>query len=49
METALNIPGGVVQDLERVGASVSITASEQVRVDALRPLDEPQYASPDTE
>ncbi|SNR51501.1 DUF881 domain-containing protein [Blastococcus mobilis] len=48
METALNIPGGVVQDLTRHGASVTITQSEQVTVDALRPLDTPQYASPDT-
>jgi uncharacterized protein YlxW (UPF0749 family) len=48
METALNIPGGVVQDLTRHGASVTITQSEQVVVDALRPLDTPQYASPDT-
>jgi uncharacterized protein YlxW (UPF0749 family) len=47
METALNIPGGVVQDLTRQGASVTITQSEQVVVDALRPLDTPQYASPD--
>jgi uncharacterized protein YlxW (UPF0749 family) len=48
METALNIPGGVVQDLTRLGASVTIEQSEQVVVDALRPLDTPQYASPDT-
>ena len=48
METALNIPGGVVQDLTRHGASVTITQSEEVTVDALRPLDTPQYASPDT-
>jgi uncharacterized protein YlxW (UPF0749 family) len=48
METALNIPGGVVQDLTRQGASVTITQSDQVVVDALRPLDTPQYASPDT-
>jgi uncharacterized protein YlxW (UPF0749 family) len=48
METALNIPGGVVQDLTRHGASVTITQSDQVTVDALRPLDTPQYASPDT-
>jgi len=48
METALNIPGGVVQDLTRQGASVVITQSQDVVVDALRPLDTPQYASPDT-
>jgi len=48
METALNIPGGVVQDLTRQGASVDITQSDQVVVDAVRPLDTPQYASPNT-
>jgi uncharacterized protein YlxW (UPF0749 family) len=49
MRTALNIPGGVVQDLTRQGASVDIAPSEQVVVDALRPLDTPQYASPDND
>jgi uncharacterized protein YlxW (UPF0749 family) len=49
MQTALNIPGGVVQDLTRQGASVDIAPSEQVVVDALRPLDTPQYASPDND
>jgi uncharacterized protein YlxW (UPF0749 family) len=49
METALNIPGGVVQDMTRLGGSASITQSDQVVVDALRPLDEPQYAAPVTE
>ena len=49
MQTALNIPGGVVQDLTRQGASVDIAPSDQVVVDALRPLDTPQYASPDTD
>jgi uncharacterized protein YlxW (UPF0749 family) len=49
MRTALNIPGGVVQDLTRQGASVDIAPSEQVLVDALRPLDTPQYASPDSD
>jgi uncharacterized protein YlxW (UPF0749 family) len=49
MQTALNIPGGVVQDLTRQGASVEIVPSEQVVVDALRPLDTPQYASPETD
>jgi uncharacterized protein YlxW (UPF0749 family) len=49
MQTALNIPGGVVQDLTRQGADVAIEPSEQVVVDALRPLDTPQYASPATD
>jgi uncharacterized protein YlxW (UPF0749 family) len=46
METAMNIPGGVVQRIGGRGGSVDITQSQQVVVDALRPLDTPQYASP---
>jgi hypothetical protein len=49
METAMNIPGGVVQDMTRLGGGVSITQSDLVVVDALRPLDTPQYASPATD
>jgi uncharacterized protein YlxW (UPF0749 family) len=49
METAMNIPGGVVQRVNNRGGSVDITQSEQVVVDALRPLDTPQYASPQTD
>ncbi|WP_324277699.1 DUF881 domain-containing protein [Blastococcus brunescens] len=49
MDTALNIPGGVAQDLNRQGAAVTIEQSEDVVVDALRPLDTPQYASPETD
>ena len=49
LETALNIPGGVVQRIANRGGSVDIEAAEQVTVDALRPLDEPQYASPQTD
>jgi uncharacterized protein YlxW (UPF0749 family) len=48
METAMNIPGGVVQRITGRGGSVSISQSREVTVDALRPLDEPQYASPVT-
>jgi uncharacterized protein YlxW (UPF0749 family) len=49
METAMNIPGGVVQDMTRIGASVDIRQADSVVVDALRPLDTPQYASPTTD
>jgi uncharacterized protein YlxW (UPF0749 family) len=49
METALNIPGGVVPRFTSRGGSVDITQSDEVVVDALRPLDTPQYASPDTD
>jgi uncharacterized protein YlxW (UPF0749 family) len=48
METALNIPGGVVQDIGNRGGTVDIAQSQDVVVDALRPLDVPQYASPKT-
>jgi uncharacterized protein YlxW (UPF0749 family) len=48
METALNIPGGVVPRFTSRGATVDITQADKVVVDALRPLDTPQYASPDT-
>jgi uncharacterized protein YlxW (UPF0749 family) len=48
LETALNIPGGVVQRIANRGGTATITRSDRVEVDALRPLDEPQYASPQT-
>jgi uncharacterized protein YlxW (UPF0749 family) len=49
MATALNIPGGVVQRIANRGGSAAITPSDRVEVDALRPLDEPQYAAPETD
>jgi uncharacterized protein YlxW (UPF0749 family) len=49
METAMNIPGGVVPRITSRGGSVRIEQSDEVVVDALRPLDTPQYAEPDTE
>jgi uncharacterized protein YlxW (UPF0749 family) len=49
METAMNIPGGVVQHIGSRGGKVTITRSPDVIVDALRPLDTPQYASPATD
>jgi uncharacterized protein YlxW (UPF0749 family) len=48
METAMNIPGGVVPRVNSRGGSVDITPADEVVVDALRPLDAPQYAQPDT-
>ncbi|HEY7812097.1 MAG TPA: DUF881 domain-containing protein [Nakamurella sp.] len=48
METAMNIPGGVVQRVTGLGGTVRITQQAEVAVDALRPLDRPQYASPKT-
>ena len=49
MATAMNIPGGVVQSIDSIGGQVEITQSELLVVDALRPLDRPQYAAPDTD
>lgn len=49
LEPAMNIPGGVVQRIANRGGSVDIVAADRVTVDALRPLDEPQYASPRTD
>ena len=48
LQTAMNIPGGVVDRVGRQGGSVDIEQRDRVVVDALRPLDEPQYAQPDT-
>ncbi|MGY1639203.1 DUF881 domain-containing protein [Geodermatophilus sp. SYSU D00742] len=47
LQTAMNIPGGVVDRVGRQGGTVEITQSDRVVVDALRPLDTPQYAAPD--
>jgi uncharacterized protein YlxW (UPF0749 family) len=47
METALNIPGGVVQAIGNRGGSVAVEQVSRLLVDALRPLPEAQYAAPD--
>ncbi|UOY02561.1 DUF881 domain-containing protein [Blastococcus sp. PRF04-17] len=47
MATAMNIPGGVVPHITGRGGTVTIDQFDRVVVDALRPLDRPQYASPD--
>ena len=44
LEPALNIPGGVVQSLEKEQATVSIERSEKIVVDALRSAKRPDYA-----
>ncbi|MGY1710264.1 DUF881 domain-containing protein [Geodermatophilus sp. SYSU D00758] len=46
LQTALAIPGGVVDRVGRQGGSVDTATAERVVVDALRPLDVPQYAQP---
>lgn len=47
LETALNIPGGVVQHVGSRGGAVTIEQQQELLVDALRPLPEAQYAAPD--
>jgi uncharacterized protein YlxW (UPF0749 family) len=49
LQTAMSIPGGVLDRVGRQGGSVDIEQRDRVVVDALRPLDEPQYAQPDTD
>jgi uncharacterized protein YlxW (UPF0749 family) len=49
METALNIPGGVVQAVGGRGGTVEVEQQPELLVDALRPLPEAQYAAPDTD
>lgn len=44
LEPALNIPGGVVQSLEKEQAVVSITRPAKIVVDALRAAKQPDYA-----
>ncbi|MFQ1002500.1 DUF881 domain-containing protein [Modestobacter sp. SSW1-42] len=46
MATALNIPGGVATRVGAAEGSLDVVQSDDVVVDALRPLDEPQYAEP---
>lgn len=44
LEPALNIPGGVVQTLEKEQAKVAVTREEKIIVDALRVAQRPDYA-----
>ncbi|WP_149179785.1 DUF881 domain-containing protein [Streptomyces sp. TRM49041] len=44
LEPALNIPGGIVQTLEKEQATATVTRSEKIIVNALRPAKRPDYA-----
>lgn len=44
LEPALNIPGGVVQTLEEKQATVEVSRSEKITVDALHSAKRPDYA-----
>jgi uncharacterized protein YlxW (UPF0749 family) len=46
MATAMNIPNGVVDKVRLRDGTVDLAPSDRVVVDALRPLDAPQYAEP---
>jgi uncharacterized protein YlxW (UPF0749 family) len=44
LEPALNIPGGVVQTLEKEQATADVVRSQKIVVSALRPSKQPDYA-----
>ncbi|MBV2356344.1 DUF881 domain-containing protein [Streptomyces sp. J2-1] len=44
LEPALNIPGGVVQTLEKEQATVTVDRADKIVVDALRQAKQPDYA-----
>ncbi|MGW1819529.1 DUF881 domain-containing protein [Streptomyces sp. NPDC002125] len=44
LEPALNIPGGVVQTLEKEQATAEVARADDIVVDALRPAEQPDYA-----
>jgi uncharacterized protein YlxW (UPF0749 family) len=47
LETALRIPGGVVDSVSQLaGAEIAVTPSDQVLVDAVVPLNEPEFVTP---
>ncbi|MET9677424.1 DUF881 domain-containing protein [Streptomyces sp. NPDC006482] len=49
LEPALNIPGGVVQTLEKEQATATVERSAKIVVDALRPAKRPDYAQSSSE
>lgn len=46
LASALRIPGGVVDNVARFGGQAVVERSDDLVVDALRPLDPPRYARP---
>ena len=46
LATAMQIPGGVEDKVIQAGAGIEVVSADQVLVDALRPLEEPEYAEP---
>ncbi|MBT0772472.1 DUF881 domain-containing protein [Kineosporia sp. J2-2] len=49
MESALNIPGGVLETLHQVGASGTVQRSKDLTVSAVRQVSSPTYAVPQTD
>jgi uncharacterized protein YlxW (UPF0749 family) len=46
LDTALNIPGGVVEEVTNDGGRATIRQEDELTVDVLHEPDEPQYARP---
>lgn len=46
LSTAMQFPGGVADKVIQAGGDIDIVPADQVLVDALRPLDVPEYAEP---
>lgn len=46
LQTALNIPGGVVNTVNRAGGEATIEQRDLIQIDALRALPDPEYAQP---
>jgi uncharacterized protein YlxW (UPF0749 family) len=46
LAAAMNIPGGAVDSIERVGGTMAITQSDRVDITALRQPKPRQYAQP---
>lgn len=46
LATAMEIPGGVADKVIQAGGSIDVVPADRVVVDALRPLDVPEYAEP---
>jgi uncharacterized protein YlxW (UPF0749 family) len=46
LAAAMAIPGGVVDSVKRTGATITVTQSDTVVIDALRAVHPPQYARP---
>jgi uncharacterized protein YlxW (UPF0749 family) len=46
MASAMEIPGGLSENVRQLGATIAITQQQELTVGALRPLSEPRYARP---